>query len=114
MYAIPGSIHSPGARGCHQLIRDGATLIETVDDILQSLRGWQLTGLPEEEAIQQSLPLQHPLLDLLKAQPLDIDALVEFSELPLSEVFTLLTEFEMNGDVSNEGGLWLYRKAGQV
>lgn len=114
VYAIPGSIHSPGARGCHQLIRDGATLIEAVDDILQSLRGWQLTGLPEEKAIQQSLPLQHPLLDLLKAQPLDIDALVEFSELPLSEVFTLLTEFEMNGDVSNEGGLWLYRKAGQV
>ena len=114
VYAIPGSIHSPGARGCHQLIRDGATLIETVGDILESLQGWQLSAPAEAKPVQQSLVLQHPLLELLKAQPLDIDSLVELSELQLSEVLTLLTEFEMNADVSNEGGLWLYRKAGQV
>lgn len=114
VYAIPGSIHSPGARGCHQLIRDGAMLIETVGDIVESLQGWQLTGQSESKSVQRSLPLQHPLLELLKAQPLGIDALVELSELQLSEVLILLTDFEMNGDVSNEGGLWLYRKAGQV
>lgn len=108
VYAIPGSIHSPGARGCHQLIRDGATLIETVDDILQSLRGWQLTGLPEEKAIQQSLPLQHPLLDLLKTQPLSTDELVELSELPLLEVLSMLTECEVEGSVVSENGIWLY------
>jgi predicted Rossmann fold nucleotide-binding protein DprA/Smf involved in DNA uptake len=38
VYAIPGSIHHPGARGCHQLIRDGAVLVETVEHILEALR----------------------------------------------------------------------------
>src|SRR5690606_482988 len=48
VYAIPGSIHHPGARGCHQLIREGATLVESVEDILQELRGWQnMAPLPE-------------------------------------------------------------------
>ncbi len=119
MYAIPGSIHSPGARGCHQLIRDGATLIETVGDILESLQGWQLTAPAQQPAVQKILAFEpeserepeHPLLELLKTQPLDIDQLVELSELPLHEVLATLTDFEINGNVSREGGFWLYRKA---
>ena len=43
VYAIPGSIHHPGARGCHQLIRDGAVLVESVQHILETLAGWQLS-----------------------------------------------------------------------
>lgn len=114
VYAIPGSIHSPSARGCHQLIRNGATLIETVDDILETLQGWQRIGPVAEPPEQQTLALQHPLLELLKVQPLDTEELVVLSELPLLEVLSLLTEFEIDGWVSREGGLWLYRKAGQV
>ncbi len=114
VYAIPGSIHAPGARGCHQLIRDGALLVECVDDILASLRGWQYSVSIEKPAVQRSLTLSHPLLDLLKVQPLDIDELMELSELPLQEVLTALTDFEIAGNVSREGSLWLYRNAGQV
>ena len=111
VYAIPGSIHAPSARGCHQLIRDGATLIETVGDILESLQGWQHRAPdPKPEPVQQALALQHPLLELLKIRPLEIDELVELSELPLQEVLLLLTDFEIEGAVCNEGGLWLYRK----
>lgn len=111
VYAIPGSIHAPGARGCHQLIRSGATLIETVDDILESLQGWHRIAAVKQQPVQQTLELQHPLLELLKVQPLDIEGLVELSELPLPEVLSLLTEFEIAGHVSCEGGLWLYRNA---
>lgn len=114
VYAIPGSIHAPSARGCHQLIRNGATLIETVADILETLQGWQRIAEPQQQAVQQSLQLQHPLLELLKAQPMDIDALVECSALPLSEVLTALTSFEIAGSVSKQGGVWLYRQPGQV
>lgn len=114
VYAIPGSIHSPGARGCHQLIRDGAQLVECVEDILVSLRGWQHIAATEQHTVQTVLPLQHPLLELLKARPLDIDELLELSELRLQEVLSLLTEFEIAGNVSREGALWLYRNAGQV
>ncbi|HHX34550.1 MAG TPA: DNA-protecting protein DprA [Gammaproteobacteria bacterium] len=110
VYAIPGSIHSPSARGCHLLIRDGATLIETVGDILQSLQGWQSAAQPEQPAVQQSLELQHPLLELLKVQPLDIDSLVELSDLPLQEVLRLVTEFEIEGNITNEAGVWIYCK----
>ncbi|MGV8390878.1 hypothetical protein ACV34G_32500, partial [Pseudomonas aeruginosa] len=39
VYAIPGSIHHPGARGCHQLIRGGALLLESVVHVLEALRG---------------------------------------------------------------------------
>src|SRR4030095_11641281 len=38
VFALPGSIHNPLARGCHQLIRQGAKLVETVDDIFAELR----------------------------------------------------------------------------
>ena len=37
MFALPGSIHNPMAKGCHRLIRDGAKLVETVEEILQEL-----------------------------------------------------------------------------
>ena len=109
VYAIPGSIHAPGARGCHQLIRDGALLVECVDDILASLQGWQFTAPSGPPAVQQSLALQHPLLELLKVQALATDELVELTELPLQEVLTRLTDFEIEGNVVCEGGRWLYR-----
>ncbi|HZJ96026.1 MAG TPA: DNA-processing protein DprA [Thiopseudomonas sp.] len=114
VYAIPGSIHAPSARGCHQLIRNGATLIETVGDILESLQGWQRIAEPQEPAAQQSLQLEHPLLELLKVQPMDIEALVELSGLPLPDVLAALTDLEITGSVSNENGLWLYRQRREV
>ena len=108
VYAIPGSIHSPGARGCHQLIRDGALLVECVDDILASLRGWQYSAPIVEKTVQHTLILQHPLLELLKVRPLNIDELVELSGMPLHKILSLLTEFELQGQISREGGLLLY------
>lgn len=108
VYAIPGSIHAPGARGCHQLIKDGALLVECVDDILASLRGWQFVSQPEEQPVQPPLALQHPLLELLKVKPLNIDELVELSDIPLQEVLNWLTELELDGHISREGGLLLY------
>jgi DNA processing protein len=39
--AMPGSIHAPLARGCHRLIRDGARLVETVEDVLEEIRAWR-------------------------------------------------------------------------
>ena len=65
VYAIPGSIHHPGARGCHQLIRDGALLVESVGHVLEALRGWAQA----EPAEAPAQPLPHPLLALLRAAP---------------------------------------------
>lgn len=104
VYAIPGSIHHPGARGCHQLIRDGAVLVETIEHILEALRGWQhlpLSTDPPDSA--------HPLLDLLHAAPHTSEALVESSGWALPKVLAALTELEMDGRAVCENGRWLAR-----
>jgi len=105
VYAIPGSIHHPGARGCHQLIRDGAVLVERIDHILEALRGWQVQG--PEAVVEQ--PVRHPLLDLLHAAPHSSEALAAASGWPLSEVLAALTELELEGCVACEAGRWVGR-----
>ncbi len=103
VYALPGSIHHPGAKGCHQLIRDGALLVESVGQILESLRGWQ--NLPPAVVDK---PV-HPLLALLHAAPQTSEHLAYCSERPLAEVLAQLTELELEGRVSNVAGRWFAR-----
>ncbi|MDH1100548.1 DNA-processing protein DprA [Pseudomonas mosselii] len=103
VYAIPGSIHHPGAKGCHQLIRDGALLVESVEQILDSLRGWQ--NLPPAVVDKPG----HPLIALLHAAPQTTEGLACSSGLPLAQVLASLTELELEGRVSNEAGRWFAR-----
>src|SRR5476651_684717 len=103
VYAIPGSIHHPGARGCHQLIRDGAVLVETVEHILDGLRGWQALSRPAP------MPVTHPLVALLHAAPHTSEGLALASGRPLSQVLATLTELELEGQVICESGRWLAR-----
>ncbi len=108
VYAIPGSIHHPGARGCHQLIRQGAALVESVDDVLQALRGWQQSP-PHEDNVTQALAPSHPLLAQLHAAPMSSEALAAASGQPLSSVLAELTELEIDGRVASENGVWVAR-----
>ena len=106
VYAIPGSIHHPGARGCHQLIREGAVLVESVDDILQALRGWQRVA-PDET--RENKPADHPLLIQLRAAPQTSEGLALACGLGLADTLAALTELELEGLVACEGGLWVHR-----
>lgn len=105
VYAIPGSIHHPGARGCHQLIRDGAVLVECVQHILETLQGWQ--RLPP--AVEPVATSAHPLLALLQAAPHSSEALALASGWPLPRVLASLTELEIEGRAVNENGRWFAR-----
>lgn len=105
VYAIPGSIHHPGARGCHQLIRDGAVLVETIEHILEGLRGWQNLPLSTDAAA----PVDHPLLCLLFAAPHTSEALADAAGWALPKVLAALTELEMEGRAVSEGGRWFAR-----
>ncbi|WP_122602842.1 DNA-processing protein DprA [Pseudomonas viridiflava] len=108
VYAIPGSIHHPGAKGCHQLIRDGATLVETVDHILEGLQHWHVTA--HDTAESASLPAcDHPLLDLLHAAPQTSEGLSVSIGWPLPKVLAALTELELDGRISSEAGRWFAR-----
>jgi len=109
VYAIPGSIHHPGARGCHQLIRDGATLVETVEHILEALRGWQNLAPPPSplpDDLAQAAE-RHPLLALLHAAPQTSEQLALASGWPLARVLAALTELELDGAVAREGERWM-------
>ena len=104
VYAIPGSIHHPGARGCHQLIRDGAVLVETIEHILEALRGWQHVS-PSTDCAKAD----HPLLALLHAAPHTSEALADSCGWALPKVLAALTELEMDGRAVCENGRWLAR-----
>ena len=120
--AIPGSIHSPMARGCHRLIRQGAKLVETGDDILQELApmiskatlelkqhpGKAADNRPNKNASQPALTeQQQQLLDCIEFGPVSIDTLVERSQLTPESISSMLVELELNGAVSSDGGLYM-------
>ncbi|MBU1332957.1 MAG: DNA-processing protein DprA [Gammaproteobacteria bacterium] len=109
VYAIPGSIHHPGARGCHQLIREGATLVESIEHILEALRGWHTPTVAAPVAEVAAPTNDHPLLALLHAAPHSSEALVAATGWSLSAVLGALTELELDGQVAREGVLWVGR-----
>lgn len=111
VFAIPGSIHNPLSRGCHQLIRQGAKLVETAEDILEEL----LPYIPESAAAvskptntqnnQQTLDPDHQkLLKCLQYETIAIDELVNNSGFSAAEVASMLLIMELEGIVVNESG----------
>jgi DNA processing protein len=108
VFAIPGSIHNPLARGCHRLIRQGAKLVETAADILEEIAPLLWSGaLPQNDAVTPSAsgtapldPEYQQLLDLLGFDPTGIDALVEASGLTAEAVSSMLLMLELQGHVT--------------
>jgi DNA processing protein len=106
VFAIPGSIHSPLAKGCHALIKQGAKLVESAQDVLEELR-WP-TRAPDVRAPQQIPrdPRARRLLDALGEDPCDRDTLAARSGLEAAELLALLTQLELDGEVASlPGGL---------
>jgi len=113
IFAIPGSIHNPLARGCHQLIRQGAKLVETADDIIEELLPHLSMGeirQPEDkltaEPAQRLDPDHQKLLKCLAYDPISVDALVNHSGFSASEVASMLLIMELEGMVVCQKGLY--------
>ncbi len=104
VFAIPGSIHAPQARGCHALIRQGAKLVETAQDILEELG--PLAGVALQAAHENTPPprldaTMVTLLEHIGHDPVSIDTLIERSGLTADAVSSMLLQMELNGLVSN-------------
>ena len=102
VFALPGSIHNPMAKGCHRLIRDGATLVETSTDIIAELGS--LLGALEQTApaaVTESAEKSatHPLFIHLGHDPVDIDTLVARSGLTAEQVSAMLSALELHGSI---------------
>lgn len=98
VFAIPGSIHSPQSRGCHQLIRQGAKLVETAQDVLQEL-SWDSSSPPAVAAADSSLALPD-LLDYLGFDPCSLEDLSQRSGLPVADLGARLLSLEMDNLVA--------------
>lgn len=113
VFAIPGSIHNPLARGCHALIRQGAKLVETADDILEEL-GPLAAGLaPRSVATNPdqgsggtaTVSQAHAqLLDFMGFDPVSVDQLTIRSGLTAAEVSSMLLILELEGHVASRAG----------
>lgn len=105
VFAIPGSIHAPQARGCHALIRQGAKLVETAQDIIEELG--PLASVAQRIATENAMPtlkLDPPMAALLNQighDPVSVDALIERSGLTADAVSSMLLQMELNGLVSS-------------
>lgn len=100
VFAIPGSIHSPQSRGCHALIKQGAKLVESAQDILEEL------GYPFSTAPASTSPV-HPIFAHLGFDPLDAESLAQRSGLTISELSAILLQLELDGHVATlPGGLY--------
>lgn len=111
VFAIPGSIHSPQARGCHALIRQGAKLVESAEDVLEELP--PLGGTRSAEEIQETPHEQQALLDAMGFDPVSLDALMARCGWPAAELSAALLELELDGQVARLAGqLFQRRRAG--
>lgn len=110
VFAIPGSIHSPQSRGCHALIKQGAKLVETAEDVLDELLGHAAPSaakLTAEPALSAS---QTGLLEAIGHDPVSLDALVARTGWPAAELSAQLLEMELDGRVSRLPGQLFQRR----
>lgn len=110
VFAIPGSIHNPLSRGCHRLIREGAKLVESAEDIVNELG--PLTGhlmqnsLDESDAPRVSIldGEYESLLEILAHDPATAEELADRSGLTIAQVSSMLLILELEGRIETQSG----------
>ena len=109
--AVPGSPLDPRAQGCNQLIREGATLVQNAEDVLDALRPFQLRPLAQDRAAYAPGPApdaeereRRLVTELLSPTPVPVDEIVRQSGLPAGVVQTVLLELELAGRLARHAG----------
>ena len=120
VFALPGSIHNALARGCHELIRQGAKLVESAGDILselQPLAGHMLETVDESTTSDSAPPESDDeyaeLRRILSHDPTSIDDLEKQSGLTIDQLSSMLLILELHGEVESLSG-GRYALAGQA
>jgi len=119
VFALPGSIHNPLARGCHQLIRQGARLVESADEIVaelapqaRALCGQLRERLPAPAAADAARALDPDYAALFAAlghDALGLDQLAHRTSLPVATLSSMLLMLELEGEIVATGGAYARR-----
>ena len=111
VFAIPGSIHNPLAKGCHQLIRQGAKLIETAQDILEELAPMAQASFELDEQLTEPVGTltetneSHlTILEAMAYDPVNIDTLVNRTGMASNAISSVLLILELEGKVASQPG----------
>ena len=104
VFAIPGSIHSPFSRGCHQLIKQGAKLVDEANDILIELHWGGAKPVDRAPEEQNETVESDPVLAAMGFDPVSIDALLERLKLPTDQLVARVTELELDGAIASMPG----------
>ena len=106
VFAIPGSIHNPLARGCNALIKEGAKLVENTQDIFDELSYHNQPHIEEaQEEVKSTLdPEQQNLLNLVMFSPTSVDWLVQESGLSVEIISSMLLMLELQGSIATTPG----------
>jgi DNA processing protein len=111
VFALPGSIHSPFSKGCHRLLRDGAKLVETADDVLVELglpvRAQPRGTMADSAADDELTADERAVIAAMGHAPAGVDAIAARSGLAPEVVAAALTALEIAGRAAPlPGGLW--------
>ena len=119
VFAIPGSIHSPLSKGCHALIKAGAKLVESADDVLAELAGFRPSGYASTTALASpngggARSGNSGLLAHMGHDPVDVDSLCTRAGLSAEQVSSELLRLELDGQVASlPGGLYQRLEKGE-
>src|SRR6185503_18870721 len=99
VFAIPGSIHSPLSKGCHALIKSGAKLVESAEDVLAELPRFRPSGYASTADTPSAQP-ESGLLAVMGHDPVDVDSLCTRAGLSPDQVSSELLRLELDGRVT--------------
>lgn len=105
VFAVPGSIFSPGSKGTNRLIQEGAKLVDKCSDIMEE---FNLTTVPRQVALEEFVPTNENEVILLKQltyEPSHIDEICRLSNLDVSQVSSALAMLEINGRIKQVGNM---------
>lgn len=117
VFAVPGPADSPQSRGCHKLIRDGAKLVESVDDILEEIIPLlTVAGSADVEGQRDAAPFaqlseeMQRVYDEIDHTTCDVDGLADACRMPIAEVLSVLTQLELKRLIQRSGPLHVQRR----
>ncbi len=106
VFAVPGNINSRTSRGTNRIIREGAKLVTSAEDILEELKFLVPPSIPlRENRLAPKLEgVQKKIYDILSNQPIQLDKIVKQADMPVAAALETLLELELNGLVRQLSG----------